>query len=155
MQYLFNGKVFLTLIIFLFLVSCYFWDRPFGEAAEIEPAIFGQPGQHHGHQHAQHQEDQTNTEVGSCGTEEMVSDSNCDAVHVFGLWVCVCLCLHASWHTDDGAAVAVSRQLIVEDDEEHGEAEHQSDLERVAFAASQRQSEADRVGQDDQNTGQQ
>lgn len=51
--------------------------------------------------------------------------------------------------------MAVSRELAVEDDEEHGEAEHQSDLEGVAFAASQRQSEAHHISQDDQNRGQQ
>lgn len=56
--------------------------------------------------------------------------------------------------TDDGAAVAVSRQHLVEDDEEHGEAEHQRHLEGVALAASQRQGEADHVGQDDQDAGQ-
>lgn len=50
--------------------------------------------------------------------------------------------------------MAVSRDLVVEDDEEHGEAEHQSDLKAVAFTTSQRQSKADRIGQDDQNTGQ-
>lgn len=57
--------------------------------------------------------------------------------------------------TDDGAAFAVSRQLVVEDDEEHGEAEHQSDLEGVALAASERQGEADDVGQDDEDGGEQ
>lgn len=50
--------------------------------------------------------------------------------------------------------MAVSRELIVEDDEEHGEAEHQSDLKAVAFTTSQWQSEADNISQDDQNTGQ-
>lgn len=63
--------------------------------------------------------------------------------------------MHARWLTDDGAALAVSRELIVEDDEEHGEAEHQSDLERVALTASQWQGEAYHIGQDDQDTGQQ
>lgn len=66
----------------------------------------------------------------------------------------VCIWIVSVWLTDDGAALAISGQLIVEDDEEHGEAEHQSDLERVAFTASQRQSEADHISQDDQNTGQ-
>lgn len=56
--------------------------------------------------------------------------------------------------TDDGAAVAVSRQHVVEDDEEHGEAEHQCHLEGVALAAGQRQGEADHVAQDDENAGQ-
>lgn len=56
--------------------------------------------------------------------------------------------------TDDGAALAVSRELVVEDDEGHGEAEHQSDFESVAFTSSQRQSETDHVGYDDQNAGQ-
>lgn len=56
--------------------------------------------------------------------------------------------------TDDGAAAGVSWQHVVQDDEEHGEAEHQCHLEGVALAACQRQREADHVGQDDQNTGQ-
>lgn len=56
--------------------------------------------------------------------------------------------------TDDGAALAVPGELVIEDDEEHGETEHQSDLERVALTTSQWQGEADRVSQDDQNTGQ-
>ena len=64
-------------------------------------------------------------------------------------WVCVC------WLTDDGAAVAVSRDGVVEDDEEHGEAEHQRDLEGVALAASERQGDADHISHDDQNSGQQ
>lgn len=45
--------------------------------------------------------------------------------------------------------MAVSRELIIEDDEEHSEAEHQSDLERVALPASQRHGEADHVSQDE------
>lgn len=56
--------------------------------------------------------------------------------------------------TDDGAALAVSGQLVVEDDEEHGEAEHQRHLEGVALAAPQRQGEAHHVGQDDEDAGQ-
>lgn len=56
--------------------------------------------------------------------------------------------------TDDGAALAVPWQHVVEDDEEHGEAEHQCHLEGVALAASQRQGEADHVSQDDQDAGQ-
>lgn len=56
--------------------------------------------------------------------------------------------------TDDGAALAVSWQHVVEDDEEHGEAEHQCHLEGVALAACQRQGEADHVSQDDQDAGQ-
>lgn len=56
--------------------------------------------------------------------------------------------------TDDGAALAVSGQLVVEDDEEHGEAEHQRHLEGVALAAAQRQGEAHHVGQDDEDAGQ-
>ncbi|KAK2833398.1 hypothetical protein Q5P01_017287 [Channa striata] len=47
-----------------------------------------------------------------------------------------------------------ARQLVIEDDEEHGEAEHQSDLETVAFSASQWQGEADHIRQDDKNAGQ-
>lgn len=58
------------------------------------------------------------------------------------------------WLTDDGAALAVSWQHVVEDDEEHGEAEHQCHLEGVALATGQRQGEADHVGQDDQDAGQ-
>lgn len=50
--------------------------------------------------------------------------------------------------------MAVSRQHVVEDDQEHGEAEHQRDFEGVALAAGQRQGEADHVGQDDENAGQ-
>lgn len=56
--------------------------------------------------------------------------------------------------TDDGAALAVSGQLVVEDDEEHGEAEHQRHLEGVALAAPQWQGEAHHVGQDDEDAGQ-
>lgn len=56
--------------------------------------------------------------------------------------------------TDDGAALAVSGQLVVEDDEEHGEAEHQRHLEGVALAASEWQGEAHHVGQDDEDAGQ-
>lgn len=56
--------------------------------------------------------------------------------------------------TDDRTALAVSRELIVEDAEEHGEAENQSDLEAIAFATSQWQGEADHISQDDKNTGQ-
>lgn len=51
--------------------------------------------------------------------------------------------------------MAVSRELIIEDDEEHSEAEHQGDLERVALPASQRHGEADHVSQDEQNAGEQ
>lgn len=146
-----NDQVLLTLIL---LDSPVFWGWPFDPAAENEAAIFGQPCQHNGHQHAQHQEDQTNAEVGSCSTDKTVSDSNYEAFHyLVSAWVC--LCLRASLLTDDWAALAVSGELIVEDAKEHGEAEHQSDLERVAFTATQRQSEADHISQDDQNTGQQ
>ena len=51
--------------------------------------------------------------------------------------------------------MAVSRDGVVEDDEEHGEAEHQRDLEGVALAASERQGDADHISHDDQNSGQQ
>ena len=65
------------------------------------------------------------------------------------------MCFCASSLTDDRAAPAASGEIIVEDDEEHDEAEHQSDLESVAFTAPQRQGEADDVGQHDQDTGHQ
>lgn len=51
--------------------------------------------------------------------------------------------------TYEGAALAVSGELIIEDDEEHGEAEQQSDLERVALTTSERQGKTDHISHDD------
>lgn len=62
--------------------------------------------------------------------------------------------MHVILLTDDGAALAVSRELIIEDDEEHGEAEDQSDLETIAFATCDWQGEADDISQDDKNAWQ-
>lgn len=94
--------------------------------------------------------------MGSCSTDKLVRDA--DAARLF-LSCAYCECVFANVRagrlTDDGAALAVSRQLVVEDAEEQGEAEHQRDLERVAFAASKWQGEADHIGQDDENGGQQ
>lgn len=63
------------------------------------------------------------------------------------------LIVGTSFLTDDGATLAVSREFLVQDGEEHGVAEDQRDLEGVAFTSSQRQGEADHVSQDDQNGG--
>ncbi len=95
---LFSDQVFLTLILFLFLLSCLFSDWAFS-AAENEAAICGQPCQHHGHQHAHHQHDQTNAEVDPCSTDRGFSDSDGDAAHVFGLCtsVFVSACVRADW----------------------------------------------------------
>ncbi|XP_072771770.1 inward rectifier potassium channel 16-like isoform X2 [Nerophis lumbriciformis] len=49
------------------------------------------------------------------------------------------------------SAAEPTRQLVVEDDEEHGEAERQGDFEGVALAASQWQGKANHVGQNQQN----
>lgn len=129
-----------TLIHCLRLEFCHF-----GTAAEHDSSFFGHAGHYHGQQHARHQEDQTDAEVGSCGTDTRLHLAQ--RAHV--ATSCVC-----GWLTDDGVALAVSGQHVVEDEEEHGEAEHQRDLEGVALAASQRQGEADNVCQDDQDTGQ-
>ena len=51
--------------------------------------------------------------------------------------------MHAKLLTDDRAALTVAREYLVEDVEEHGEAEHQSDFKCIAFTASQWQSKAD------------
>lgn len=54
-----------------------------------------------------------------------------------------------------GATVPISRELTVEQVEEHDEAEHQSDLKPVASTSMQRQGKADKISQDDENSGQQ
>ena len=48
--------------------------------------------------------------------------------------VCVCVSVCAP-RTEDGAALAVSGQQAVEDEEEHDEAQRQGDLEGVPLAA--------------------
>lgn len=90
----------------------------------------------------------------------MVSDSQCVGARTVYFvvpfeYVCVFHDMHASWLTDDRAALGVSWELIIEDAKEHGEAEHQSDFKTVAFAASHWQGKADHVSQDEKKTGQQ
>ncbi len=57
--------------------------------------------------------------------------------------------LSLSFHslTEEGATVPTVRQVIAEDEEEHGEAQDQSDFKRVAFSSFEWQSKAHQVSQ--------
>ncbi|MEQ2269235.1 hypothetical protein XENORESO_001719 [Xenotaenia resolanae] len=63
----------------------------------------------------------------------------------------LCLCVRL---TDNWAALAVSREQVGEDGQEHGKAEHQSNLKRVAFTTLHWQSTAYYISHHDQISGQ-
>lgn len=75
-----------TLVHFLLLDFC-----PFAAAAELESSLFGHAGHYHGQQHAHHQEDQTDAEVGSCGTADRHGGVTHDWSCPRGRW-CACEC---------------------------------------------------------------